>query len=441
MLLRDVEVGGHRADVRTEGDRVTEIGRPLPRRPGEPVLDGGGGALLPGLHDHHLHLHALAAERRSLRCRDRAALAAALPAAAPDAHGWLRATGLADDLDAAALDRLEPHRPLRVQHRSGALWMLNTPAIAATGLVNADHPGIERDPAGNPTGRLWRADAWLRTRLPPPPPLDLPGLGRDLLRLGITGLTDATPDLDPASLDGVPQHVHSLGAAGTGERITIGPRKIVLADSALPSLDDLAARIAAEHAHGRCVAVHCVTREALFLLLAAFDTAGVRPGDRIEHAALVPADTITDLARRGLRVVTQPGFLADRGDDYLRDVPAEDHPDLYRCRSLLNAAVPLALSSDAPYGPVDPWQVMRAAVHRRTPHGDIAGPAERLTPRQALDAYLGAPGTPGGPPRRVRPGTHADLIVLRLPLAEALHDLDAAHIATVLLDGEPVNTA
>ncbi|WP_285699961.1 hypothetical protein [Actinomadura sp. NBRC 104412] len=40
------------------------------------------------------------------------------------------------------------------------------------------------------------------------------------------------------------------------------------------------------------------------------------------------SETIEHVARRGLRVVTQPGFIADRGDDYLRDIPAEDHRDL-----------------------------------------------------------------------------------------------------------------
>jgi predicted amidohydrolase YtcJ len=94
--------------------------------------------------------------------------------------------------------------------------------------------------------------------------------------------------------------------------------------------------------------VHCVTREALVLLLAALDEAGPRPGDRIEHAALVPSELVPELARLGVRVVTQPGFLPHRGDDFLRDLPPQDRPDLYRCATLLRAGVPVASSSDAP---------------------------------------------------------------------------------------------
>lgn len=96
--------------------------------------------------------------------------------------------------------------------------------------------------------------------------------------------------------------------------------------------------------------------------------------------------------------MTQPGFLADRGDDFLRGTPASEHDELYRCASLRAAGVPLGLSSDAPYGPVDPWVVMRAAVRRRTRSGAVVGPGERLTAAQALDGYL----SPGNGPAMLR---------------------------------------
>ncbi|XVQ08169.1 amidohydrolase family protein [Spirillospora sp. CA-255316] len=462
LLLRDAEIGGRtRADVRVAGGRITEIGGGLSREPGEQVVGCGGGALLPGLCDHHLHLHALAARSRSALCgppevNDLDGLARALRGASPDEHGWIRGVGYAEsvagDLDAAALDRLEPRRPVRVQHRSGALWTLNTAALAAAGIAAGDHPGIERDGHGAPTGRLWRADDWLRSRLPRTGPVPLDGVARTLTRFGITAVTDATPDLDAGALAAfdravrqgtLPQRLHLLGTPLEGAppspaphpRITTGPYKIVIADSGLPSLDDLAGRIAAAHRLGRPVAVHCVTREALILLLVALDQAGHVRGDRVEHAALVPAEVIEDMAARGLRVVTQPGFIADRGDDYLRDLPAEDHPDLYRCAGLLAAGVGVGLSSDAPYGPLDPWQVMDAAVRRRTRSGAVAGDAERIGPHAALRAYLTSPEDPGGPVRRVRTGAPADLVLLHAPLAEALRRPDAALVRSVMVEG------
>ncbi|MEU9291180.1 amidohydrolase family protein [Streptomyces sp. NPDC048275] len=437
------------ADVRIAAGRIAEIAPALPRRLGEETIDCRGGALLPGLADRHLHLHALAAHQHSIRCgppavRDPAGLRAALAAAIPDEHGWIRGTGyhetVAGDLDAAALDRIHPHRPVRIQHRSGALWILNT--AAASALVGGDHPGIERHADGTPTGRLWRADDWLCTRLPRTRPPGLADIGHELARLGITAVTDATPDLAPGSLAAItadmetgalPQRVHLLGAplgasldGSSPCRPTVGPYKIVLADSGLSTFDDLTERIRAAHADGRAVAVHAVTREALVLLLVALWEAGSRPGDRIEHAAIVPRELIGDIAALGLRVVPQPGFLADRGDDYARDVSVDDQPDLYRCRSLTDAGIPLALSSDAPYGPLAPWIVIAAAVHRTTPLGGVLTPEETLTPAAALDAYLGPLENPGGPPRRVRSGEPADLVLLHAGRATALV---ACHVA------------
>ena len=444
LLLRNAELAGHiRADVRITGGTVAEVSPGL-RRHGEAEYDCQGGAVLPGLCDHHLHLSALAAWSESVRCgppdvSSAAGLSAALAAAGPDRHGWIRGVGYAEpvagDLDAAALDRLRADRPVRIQHRSGALWMLNSAALAALSADGAHHPGLERGADGRPNGRLWRADDWLRGRLPRAGPPSLARVGADLLRHGVTAVTDATPDLDDQAIAAIteamsrgelPPDVLLLGApldavlpADLGRPgPAAGPYKIVLADSGLPACDELADRIRTAHAARRPVAVHCITREALVLLMAALQDAGPRPGDRIEHAALVPRELLAGLARLGVRVVTQPGFLPHRGDDFLRDLPPGDHPDLYRFATLRRTGIPVALSSDAPYGPLDPWAVLTAATCRRTASGQVAGPEERLTFAEALDAYLAPPGDPGGPPRRVRAGTPANLAILRAQLAD-----------------------
>ncbi|MFD6393392.1 amidohydrolase family protein [Nocardia sp. NPDC060259] len=444
IVIRHAEVHGvPGVDVRLRDGRVDQLGRNLSARDAAEVIDAHGGALIPGLHDHHLHLHAIAADATSTPCgpptvRDRAALAAVLAAAPGDEHGWVRGTGYVDtvagDLDAPALDALYSARPVRIQHRSGAMWILNTAALAAAGISGPAHPGVECGTDGLPTGRIWRADPWLRTRLPRTGPPRLDGLGATLTGFGITGVTDATPDLSDRShaalvsavADGdLPQRVSLLGAPlGSAreypDRVGAGPYKIVLADSGLPLFDHLVARIRAAHADRRAVAVHCVTREALVLLMAALEVAGSFPGDRIEHAAIVPADIIDALASRGVRVVTQPGFLAQRGSYYRDHLADDDLADLYRCRTLLDAGVGVALSSDAPYGPMDPWAVIAAAVHRRPETGEVLGPGECLSPTQALDAYLAPLDDPGGPPRRIRPGGPADLVLLHEPLRGGL---------------------
>jgi predicted amidohydrolase YtcJ len=413
MLIRNARLSGDLVDLRLDGDLIAEIGVGLR---GEELLDAGGATVLPGLVDHHLHLHAMAAADASvdLAGLDLSRAADALANAPVDANGWIRAVGLGTDLDGAALDALYPHRPVRAQHRSGAQWTVNALGARVLGLETAAHPGVERDDTGAATGRLRRADEWLRTRLPAAGLPDLTAIGQRLAGYGITSVTDATPDIGEFDASALPQHVTLLGVgleqappAGT----TAAPYKIVLADSGLPDLDDLTARIRAAHHSDRAVALHCVTREALALLLAAFDTTGTVPGDRIEHGALIPEQTIPVLHTLGLRVVTQPGFLADRGDDYLRDVPASDHDDLYRSASLQAAGIPVALSSDAPHGPLDPWAVIEAATTRRTPTGNTVSLRERLTPEAALAAYLAPPDDPGGTSRQVEQGGPADLIL------------------------------
>ncbi len=459
LVLRDVEVDGVAGStVEIRDGSITEVGvGPRPASDAD-VIDGGGGALLPGLHDHHIHLYATAAERLSMRCgppqvRTADELAGVLRSAPGDSvRGVGYFESVAGMLDSQLLDRLHAQRPVRVQHRSGALWVLNSAAAAQAHLDTADHPGVERDDDGRPTGRVWRADTWLRDRLPPaaPPPLD--PVGAELARYGVTGITDATPDLPPSSLTAlldaytggaVPQRLHLLGAppdfVAPVDTITSGPFKIVLADSGLPDLDGLAEKIAQVHAAGRAVAVHCVSREAFALLVAVFTDVGTRPGDRIEHGALIPADSIDDLLRLGLRVVTQPGFLADRGDSYLREVDPRDTEDLYRCRSLVDAGVPLALSSDAPYGPLDPWTIVAAATTRATESGAVIGPAERLDPIQALAAFLAPAEDPGGPPRSIRRGEPADLVLLDAPLAEVLEEPSSSAVRATVIGGRIIH--
>jgi predicted amidohydrolase YtcJ len=457
LLVRRAEVDGRIVDVRVAGARIAAVAPRLAPTADEEVLDAEAGALLPGLHDAHLHLLSLAAAARSVVCgppaiTSRATLATALADAPADASGWVRGVGyvetVAGDLDASAVDALHPHRPVRIQHRSGALWMLNTAGAERLGLDDADHAGIERAPDSRPTGRLWRADAWLRTRVPPAGPPDLAAVGARLTALGVTSVCDATPDLDERALatlaqasasGALPQRLQLLGVplqhGPLPAGLTRGPYKIVIADSALPDLAELSARIRRAHASGRPVAVHCVSREALVLLLVALESTGARPGDRVEHAAILAPELVPQLAHLGLRVVTQPGFLAHRGDDYLRDVPAPDVPDLYRCRSLLAAGVPLALSSDAPYGPLDPWAVMAAAVERRTASGAVVGSGEALTAAEALAGYLAAPDDPGGPSRRVRPGAAGDVVLLDRPLGRQLAEPTAAAVRTVVIGG------
>ena len=437
MLIHDSEIEGVTGlDVRVCEGRVAEIGRGLALGRDEDWLDGDGGALVPGLHDHHLHLFALAASHESLACgppqvSDGRELATVLAHAPGD--GWIRAIGyhesVAGELSRAALDQLVPVRPLRLQHRTGVLWMLNSTAIERLGLdAGVDHACVERGPDGRASGRLWHADGWLREQLGRSEPPCLRRVGRQLASYGTTGVTDATAGNTGAELAALrhaqeqgdlPQRLLVMGAPSLpscqGEGIARGPLKLVLAEDSLPEPGVLESQVRAAHAERRPVAVHCVTRAELVYALEAIAVAGVLPGDRIEHASLAPPDTVERLAELGLTVVTQPGFLRARGEQYRREVGPRDLPWLYRCRGFLTAGVPLGGGTDAPFGPADPWLAMRAAVDRQSDCGHTLGAEEQVTPEQALALFTSPPHAPGAAPRRVQVGAPADLCLLDRP--------------------------
>ncbi len=432
LLIVNAEIEGvANLDVRCRDGRVVNIDRRLDAAAGEHVVDARGGALLPGLNDHHIHLFALAAARRSVKCGPPdvttfTELETALQAA--PGEDWIRGVGyhesVAGLLDSRSLDALRGDRPVRIQHRSGKMWFVNSPAARRLGIETAN-------------GQLFRLDGLLRERLAEDEDLvaSVEDASRLLAEYGITGITDATYTNDRTTeaiyrqFD-LRQRVNLMG----DETLPSGSLKIMLDDAALPDVDQLREQIAKAHARTRPVAFHCVTRTELVFALAALRAAGTLPGDRIEHAAVTDAATMALLQEvsgdaRDVTVVTQPNFIAERGDQYLRDVRPKDHASLYRCRGFLEAGMPLGGGTDAPYGDPDPWAAMQAAVERRTPDGQVVGAAEKLTPEQALALFLGPLDDPGGAPRRVVIGAAADFCVLTRPWKSARSALTANLVA------------
>jgi predicted amidohydrolase YtcJ len=424
MLIRRAKLpDGHIADIRVD-DRIVDIADRLDPLDSEEVVDADAGVVLPGLHDHHLHLRAMAAALDSLavgppHVRTKAQLAQALRTAIPGPDGWIRAVGyhasVAGELDRRQLDALIADMPVRIQHRSGAMWILNSAALDGIGL--ADHPD----------GRLHSADDWSDAL--PRRVTALTDITHRLIGYGVTGITDATPDLtadDVATLSvahrrgEIPQRLHFLA-----------PGKRILHDDRL-DVDELAGWVRGHHDNDVPVALHCVTHAQLVVALAALRSAGSHALDRIEHAAVVPDNMVTDLLDAGVTVVTQPNFVVERGEHYLRDVPAEEHAELWRVASLLRAGIPMAASTDAPFGAMDPWAAMRAAVHRTTAEGHVIGPDERISPDEALRLFFGHPDRPSVP-RTVEVGQPGDLMVLT-PTA-TVQTLASDMVATTVVGG------
>lgn len=452
MLIAGAELeDGAIADVRVERGVVAEIGALDPGEE-ERVVNAGRGLLLPGLHDHHIHAAAFAASLTSVMCgppdvSDADGLAAALRAVR--GRDWLRGIGyhesVAGMLDATSLDRIVADRPVRVQHRSGRMWFFNSAALDILLSNDSPPPGLDRA-----TGRLFDEDAWLKRALRGRPP-PLATVGTMLAQAGVTGLTDMSPANDAAiaghfaaqNSDGsLPQRVLFAGRLELDERdmvgtMQLGPAKLHLHESELPPFEEAIAFVAAAHDRGRNVAVHCATEVELVFALAAIAAAGAERGDRIEHASVAPDTAIEEIARLGLAVVSQPHFIAERGDQYRVEVELELRQLLYRLRSFSDAGVTLAGGSDAPFGGGNPWVSMAAAVSRRTGQGARIGSAEALRPEQALDLYLRAPEALERR-RKVAVGAAADLCLLDRSWAAARGDLAAVGVRGTWIGGRMV---
>lgn len=428
MIIRNAEIEGRVSDVLLADGRIAKIGTDIK---GEPYFEANGGALIPGLHDHHIHLNAAAAAMNSVRCGppEVTSKAELIEALNGQGEGWLRGVGyhhsVAGEIDREWLDKHGPKRPIRIQHRGGRLWILNNLAMKGLSL---------NEPKD---GRLIDSDVSIRAKSGFP---NLKPLVSRLLSYGITGVTEVTPN------NGVAEYVNYIEAAKPLRLSVMGKAALSSAQSThlklhyhdhnLPALDDLAREIKQAHEAGRNVAAHCVTRAELMLTLAAIEMAGPIYGDRIEHAAIADDAAIEWMVKLGVIVVTQPNFIAERAVAYIKDVPPEDHQNLWRLKAFADAEVKLAAGSDAPFGDPNPWAAMAAAVRR--PKG-FEG--EAISPEMALALYTKPASDAGASSRRVKVGEQADLCLLDMPWEKARAALGDVKVQATWIDAKLIYDA
>jgi predicted amidohydrolase YtcJ len=132
---------------------------------------------------------------------------------------------------------------------------------------------------------------------------------------------------------------------------------------------------------------------------------------RVEHAEMLTPDTIASFAELGLIASVQPAFDSVWGGEdgmYAGRLGVDRARGLNPFAAMLKAGIPLALGSDSPVTPLDPWGAVRAAAFHRTPR-------HRISVRAAFTAHTrgGWRATGRDDAGVLVPGAPADYVIWR----------------------------
>ncbi|WP_130178818.1 amidohydrolase [Cryobacterium sp. SO1] len=492
LLLRNGRLPGsdELVDVRIDDGQITSIGylaADAGRSPTIRTEDLRERWIIPGLWDNHVHFSQWAQTSRRLDVSEatsahaaaqlvagRLAALAALPTAGDQDR--LVGFGFRDGLwpDAPSSTLLDAvSGPVPVVMVSGDLhscW-LNSAALAVYGF------------AGHQTGLLREDDAFAVERaIDNVPDADLDAWAAEAARSaaarGVVGIVDLemtwnldvwrrrmsagqnslrvdfglyTHHLDDAIAQGL---TSGQVIDGTGGLLTVGPYKVITDGSlntrtaycfdAYPGLsgehdrgmltvptDELVEHMRRAHTAGIRPAVHAIGDNANSLALDAFEAVGCTGS--IEHAQLLTEADVARFARLGITASVQPEHALDDRD--VADRYWAGRTDrAFRLADLLAAGVHLALGSDAPVAPLDPWVAISAAVGRS--RGDRAAwhPGQAISRQAALAAS--ARGRHG-----IAVGQPADLAVCEIdPFVASVADLRRMPVAATLLGGRFTHT-
>lgn len=468
---------------------IREVGPRLTGRAGRgvDVLDAGGRFGIPGLWDQHVHLDQWALQQVRLDTTlatgpgDVVELVRRRVAELGTAdrtsvvQGWgHRSSTWAGARTAAALDDVSGEHPVVLISGDAHHGWMNSVALQRLGFPTGAGAGVVEE------GPWFAAYGRLGATFGPDPHLDdgLRTVLRSAAELGVVGVVDfefggalgSWPGRVAAGLDTlrVRASTYEDGLADvlarglrTGDSldatglVTMGQLKLI-SDGSLntctahccsPYLDGTgrgAQNYSAEQLvellgqaarAGLECAVHAIGDAAVEIALDAF--AATRAHGSIEHAQLVRWPDVPRLAALGLRASVQPAHLLDDRD--VSDGCWADRTE--RCfvlRSMLDAGIGLALGSDAPVSPLDPWLAMAAAVHRSGDDRAPWHPEQAISVREALAASVDG--------QRLVPGSRGDVVLLDTdPLAlqgdlrEVAHGLRRMRAGATIVAGRLVH--
>lgn len=161
------------------------------------------------------------------------------------------------------------------------------------------------------------------------------------------------------------------------------------------------------------IKIHALGNQAVDMACECVVESGITTKVCIEHATILDDANIEKLARHGVQVSVQPGFLPHFGPQFSSMRLTGRYRGL-PLRSLLDAGVDLIMSSDYPCGPLDPLHNMRCAVDRKIKGGRAYLENEAICQEEAVYAYTvaGTRGITGVPKSGIEIDQVADFLVL-----------------------------
>lgn len=367
------------------------------------------------------------------------------------------------------LDRWVPDRPALLTRTCGHVFVANSAALRLAGIDRSTvAPGggsIQHDERGEPNGILEETAVGLVQRVLPAPSREdyaamvvaalrhqasrgitsssdcgvLPELlatymeldSRGALPVRMTVMPLGRPDGASGPLRLPRRHCSDFLRVDTVKFLADGGLSGATAALSVPYRDssstgvlrfgeaDLRGLFRQAREEGWRIATHAIGDVAIEQVLSLYEELGPAQdgaADRIEHLGLPTPAQLRRAAALGIFSVTQAIFLRELGRNFVASLPAELLARVYPLRGMLDAGVPVALSSDAPVVEDDsPLAGMHAAVTRKTREGLELSPEQIISAGEALLGYTrGGAAAAGEAATRgaILPGMWADLAVL-----------------------------
>ncbi len=192
------------------------------------------------------------------------------------------------------------------------------------------------------------------------------------------------------------------------------------------------------------IATHAIGDKAIDVVLKVYEKlyASGCKGLRIEHLGLPSANHLTRMKAIGAHCASQSIFIKELGKNFAIYLEEDRLNHVYPYRSMLDAGINVAFSSDAPVvKDFNPITGIKTAMYRKDAAGNIVGAGECITLQQALYAYtLGAAKANGNDDEvgSIEVGKKADFIFLSKHLQQTLEEDDDVRVTATYINGEAI---